>query len=111
MKKEIIATKVISRGCPICEGMSRYDRSVFDGFPQIGYQELDIDDIIDDQDNVTKRRLYQLIENHALNPDYTVDTPLYLLMTIKGKYLGHHIGEATIVQLREKIGKILEGVP
>ena len=109
--KDVIATKVFSPGCVACEHMSRYDRATFDGFPTIAYQELDLDDIINHGDNKTKIRLYQLIERHALNNDYTVDTPLYILMTTKGKYLGHHTGEATIVELRDKINKILAEGP
>lgn len=109
--KSYIATKVFADGCEICEYMSKIDRSTFDGFPEVAYQELDLDDIINHGGNMTKLRLYQLIERHALNSDYTVDTPLYLVMTSKGKYLGHHTGEATIVELREAIKKILMGDP
>lgn len=110
-EKKIIATKVFSKGCTICEHMSRYDRSVFEGFPEIGYQEANLDDIVDHGGNTTKLRLYYIIEKHAINNDYTVDTPLYILMTFQGKYLGHHTGEATVVQLRDKIKEIIEGGP
>lgn len=110
-KKDFIATKVFAKGCEACEHMSRIDRPTFDGFPEVAYQELDLDDIIDHGGNSTKLRLYQLIERHALNPDYTVDTPLYMLMTTKGKYLGHHTGEATIVELRDRIKQILSEDP
>jgi hypothetical protein len=34
-----------------------------------------------------------------------------MVMTTKGKYLGHHTGEATIVELREKIKEILSEDP
>lgn len=109
--RKIIATKVFTKGCTICEHMSRYDRSTFEGFPEIGYQEVDLDDIIENDGNATKLRLYHIIEKYAINPDYTVDTPLYIFMTFQGKYLGHHTGEATIVQLRGKIKEIVEGGP
>lgn len=109
--KDCIATKVFAKGCEACEHMSRIDKPAFGGFPEVAYQELDLDDIIDHGGNSTKLRLYQLIERHALNPDYTVDTPLYMLMTTKGKYLGHHTGEATIVELRDKIRGILTEDP
>ncbi len=105
--KKYIATKVYAQGCTVCEHMSRIDKPTFEGFPEIGYQEIDLDKIIENEGNATKLRLYQLIERYALNNDYTVDTPLYMLMTNQGKYLGHHTGEATIVQLRELINKIL----
>lgn len=109
--KDFIATKVFSKGCTVCEHMSRVDRPTFEGFPQIGYQELDLDDIIDHQDNATKVRLYQIIEKYALNNDYTVDTPLYVIMTKQGKYLGHHTGDATVPQLRDRITEILKEGP
>lgn len=109
--KEFIATKVFSDGCTICEHMSRHDRSTFEGFPEIAYQELNLDDIINHEGNPTKLRLYQIIERYALNPDYTVDTPLYIVMTKQGKYLGHHTGAATIVELRDTIKQIISGGP
>lgn len=105
--KKFIATKIFTKGCSICEHMGRIDKATFEGFPEIGYQELDLDDIIDNGGNLTKIRLYHLIEKYALNSDYTVDTPLYIIMTMKGEYLGHHTGEATIVDLREKTKEIL----
>lgn len=109
--KQFIATKVFSPGCTVCEHMSRHDRATFEGFPEVAYQELDLDDIINHEGNLTKLRLYQIIERNALNPDYTVDTPAYIVMTNKGKYLGHHTGEATIVELREKIKQFLSEDP
>lgn len=109
--KEVIGTKVFSKGCSVCEHMSRYDRATFDGFPEVAYQEIDLDDILDHKNNLTKVRLYQILERHAVNPDYTIDTPVYVLMSNKGKYLGHHTGEATIVELREKIKQFLSEDP
>lgn len=111
MSTKYIATKVFSQGCVICDHMSRHDRATFEGFPEIGYQEVDLDDVINHGGNPTKLRLYSIIEKYALNNDYTVDTPIYVIMTTQGKYLGHHTGEATITQLRSKISDILEGVP
>jgi hypothetical protein len=105
--KKYIATKIYAEGCTICEHMSRIDRPTFEGFPEVGYQELDLDDVINNEGNPTKVRLYSIIEKYAVNNDYTVDTPLYVIMTMQGKYLGHHTGEATITQLRECVNKIL----
>lgn len=110
-EQNYIGTKVFSKGCVVCEHMNRIDRPTFEGFPEVAYQELDLDDVIEHGGNATKLRLYQIIEKHALNPDYTVDTPIYILMTSKGKYLGHHTGEATIVELRDKIKQILSEDP
>lgn len=107
--KEFIGTKVFSQGCTVCEHMGRYDRATFEGFPEIAYQEIDLDDVINHENNRTKLRLYDIIERYALNSDYTVDTPIYILMTTKGKYLGHHTGEASIVELRNVIKDLISG--
>lgn len=106
---DFVATKVYSRDCPACEHMSRYDRSVFEGFSSLRYQEADLDEVINNGGNPIKLRLYRLLEEHAVNNDYTVDVPVYLVTDIKGKYLGHHTGEASVKELREKIRLILEG--
>lgn len=107
--KTHIVVKVSSEGCPICEHMSRHDRATFEGFPELHYQELDLDAIIDERDRPLEGALFKAIEGNALNPDYTVDTPLYLFLTSGGKYLGHHSGAATIVELRSVTQEILQG--
>lgn len=107
MVKKFIATKVFSNDCVICEHMSRYDRSVFEGFPSVAYQEVDLDAIVDNGGDPTKLRLYQIIERNALNNDYTVDVPLYIVMDKQGKYMGHHSGEASIVELRNEIRNMI----
>lgn len=108
INNRFIATKVYTQGCTVCEHMSRIDKATFEGFPEIGYQTVDLDDVINNDGNLTKLRLYQYIERYALNDDYTVDTPVYIIMTTQGKYLGHHTGEATITQLRDRIKEILD---
>lgn len=106
--KTIIVTKVFDHGCEICEQMKRHDRVTFEEFPEIAYQEIALDDVINHENNLTRVRLYQCIERHALNPDYTVDLPVYVFLTKLGKFLGCHIGAATIVELRDKIKEILD---
>jgi len=105
--KSVIVTKVFDKGCEICEQMKRHDRATFDEFPEIGYQEIILDDVINHQGNLTKVRLYQCLERYALNPDYTIDLPVYVFISKLGKYMGCHVGAATIVELREKIKEIL----
>ena len=92
----------------MCQHMSRHDRSVFEEFPEIAYQEAALDDLINHSGNFTKLRMYQCLERYALNPDYTIDLPVYLVMTKEGKYKGHHKGAATITELRSKIKQILQ---
>jgi hypothetical protein len=109
--KNYIATKVFDKGCDVCQHMSKHDRVTFEEFPEIVYQEVLLDDIINHESNLTKLRIYQVLERHALNPDYTIDLPVYVLLSKKGKYVGHHVGAATIVELRDKIKECLEDTP
>jgi hypothetical protein len=109
--KKYIAVKVFDKDCDICKHMSKHDRAVFEGFDEIGYQEVPLDNIINHENNLTKLRIYQVLERHALNPDYTIDLPVYVVLTTQGQYKGHHVGVATIVELREKIKECLEDTP
>ena len=109
--KTTIATKVFDKNCDICLHMSKHDRATFEGFPEIAYQEVLLDDIINHNGNLTKLRIYQILERHALNPDYTIDLPVYVLLSKQGHYKGHHVGAATIVELRDKIKECLEDTP
>lgn len=105
--KTIIVTKVFDQGCEICEQMKRHDRVTFEEFPEIAYQEVLLDDVINHSNNLTKLRLYQCLERYAVNPDYTIDLPVYVFLSRQGQYVGHHKGAATIVELREAIKEIL----
>ena len=109
--KNIIAVKIYDEDCDVCKHMSKHDRIVFEGFDQIGYQEVPLDDILKHKGNLTKVRLYQIVEKYALNGDYTLDLPVYVLMSKTGEYRGHHVGAATIVELRDKIKECLEAPP
>jgi hypothetical protein len=109
--KTYIAVKVYDKDCDICKHMSKHDRAVFEGFEEIGYQEVLLDDVIHHENSLTKLRIYQILEKHALNPDYTIDLPVYAILTNKGKYVGHHVGVATITELRDKIKECLEDTP
>ena len=109
--KNYIATKVFDKDCDICQHMSKHDRVTFEGFPEIAYQEILLDDIINHENNLTKLRICQLLEKYCLSPTYEIDLPVYLVMDKKGKYLGHQQGVATIVELRDKIKECLEDTP
>ncbi len=105
--KTFIVTKVFDENCDVCKHMSKHDRAVFEEFPEIGYQELNLDSIISHDGNLTKVRIYQCLERYALNSDYTIDLPVYVFLNKPGKYVGHHVGAATIVELRAKTKEIL----
>jgi hypothetical protein len=109
--KTLIVTKVYDKNCDICNHMSKHDRVTFEGYPDIGYQEVLLDDIINHSGNLTKLRIYHCLENYALNADYTIDLPVYVALSTKGKYVGHHVGAATITELRDKITQCLEDTP
>ena len=109
--KTVIVTKVFDKNCDMCLHMSKHDRATFESFPQVAYQEILLDEVIDHANNLTKVRLYQCLEKYALNPDYTLDLPAYVFLTKQGSYKGHHIGVATIEELREKIKEVLGDPP
>jgi hypothetical protein len=109
--KNLIATKVYDTDCEICKHMSKHDRATFEGFEEILYQEVKLDDIISHNNNLTKLRIYQLLERYCLSPTYEIDLPVYLIMTKQGLYKGHSQGSATIVELRDKIKECLEDTP
>ncbi len=109
--KSIIVTKVFDKDCDICLHMSKHDRATFESFDELAYQEVKLDDVIAHDNNLTKLRIYQCLERYALNTDYTIDLPVYVFLTKQGKYRGHHVGAATIAELRDKIKECLEDTP
>jgi hypothetical protein len=109
--KNLIATKVFDENCDICKHMSKHDRATFENFPEIAYQDVLLDEIINHNNNLTKVRIYQILERHAWNSDYTIDLPVYVLLTKTGEYKGHHVGAATVAELRDKIKECLEDTP
>lgn len=109
--KTIIVTKVYDDNCDICKHMSRHDRATFESFSEIGYQEVLLDEVINPGNSakpLTLHRIYQCLEKYALNPDYTIDLPVYVFLTKQGQYKGHIIGSATVSELREKIKEVVE---
>ena len=109
--KSIIVTKVFDKNCDMCLHMSKHDRATFESFDELLYQEVKLDDVIAHDNNLTKLRIYQCLERYALNPDYTIDLPAYVFLSKQGHYRGHHVGVATIVELRDKIKEVLEDTP
>ena len=110
-KKTIIVTKVYDHDCDICKHMSRHDRATFESFPEVSYREVSLDELTDPGNTekpLTYARIAQYLEKYALNPDYTVDLPVYVFLTKKNEYLGHHSGKATVVELRDRVNSVLE---
>ena len=109
--KNYIAVKVFDKDCDICKHMSKHDHATFEGFDGIAYQTVKLDDVINHDNNLTKLRIYQLLERYCLSATYEIDLPVYLIMDTKGKYLGHWQGAGTITELRDKIKECLEDTP
>lgn len=107
-EKKVIVTKVFDHGCSVCDTMSRFDKSVFEGFPEISYQEISFDNLRDYEGNLTKTRIYQCLERYAVSPTYEIDFPTYLFLGKTGKYLGFLQGALTLKELRDGVKQILE---
>lgn len=103
-----IVTKVYDQNCPICETMARFDRSVFEGFPQILYQEISFDSLQDREGNLTKITLYRCLERYAVSPTYEIDFPTYVFLTKQGQYKGHLQGALSMRELRDRVKNIVE---
>jgi len=101
--KNYIAVKVFDKDCDICKHMSKHDRATFEGFDEIGFQEVLLDDVIQHDNNLTKLRIYQLLERYCLNSTYEIDLPVYLIMSKKGEYVGHLQGALTIQEIRDGV--------
>ena len=109
--KNLIVTKVFDENCDICKHMARHDRATFENFDEIAYQEINLNDVINHNGNVTKFRLYQILEKKCLSPTYEIDLPVYTFMDRRGEYKGHIQGAATVVEIRDEIKKVLEDTP
>ena len=109
--KSVLVTKVFDEDCDICKHMEKHDRATFESFPEIAYQTVRLDDVINHDSNRTKLRIYQLLERHCLSATYEIDLPVYLIMTKQGAYKGHLQGAATITEIRDKLKECLEDTP
>lgn len=107
MTPSIIASKVYDDSCEICKHMERHDAAVFQEFPEIVYQKVELNSLIQGPRNDVQEAVYSNLERHCLTPTYEIDLPVYLLLDTKGRYMGHHTGEATIVELRQRVKTIL----
>jgi hypothetical protein len=104
----IIVTKVYDHDCDICNHMEKHDRATFESFPEIGYQKVTLEEVIAHDNNRTKMRIYQCLERHCLNSDYSIDLPVYVFLEKDGKYLGHLQGALAIPELRDGVKSLLD---
>ena len=107
----LFVTKVFDTDCEICKHMSKHDRATYESFPEVTYNEMTLDEVINHGNNLTKLRINQCLERYALNADYTVDVPVYVYLSKDGQYKGHSIGAASIAEIRDKIKECLEDTP
>jgi len=100
-------TKVYDHGCPICEQMSQYDEKIAADL-NTKLTAVVLEDVLDAEgDKVFYMALGQYLERYAVNPDYTLDLPVYMV-THNKKYLGHTIGEQSQYDLKSKLENICE---
>ena len=106
MTDTAIVTKVHDKDCDICQHMSKHDRATFESFPEVNYQEVYLEEVLDNTNSakpLTLQRIYQCLERHCLSPTYEIDLPVYLFLTKQGKYLGHLQGALSISELRDGV--------
>jgi len=104
----LTVTKVFDHDCPICSFMASFDGKVlFDLKPAVTMKAIELGRLIDpDNENAFECILAQYVERHAVNDDYTLDLPVY--MVTQGKtYLGHTKGELSQSELRSKLEEII----
>ena len=102
--------KVFDESCDICKHMSKHDRATFEGFEELKFEEINLADVMHPQQTarpITMSQVYQCLERHALNPDYTIDLPVYVFLEKTGNYKGHLQGALTVQELRDGVKTIL----
>jgi hypothetical protein len=99
--------KVYASGCPICDTMSRFDKSVVEGFPGVSFKEILFDDIQNYGRDPYLMVLYRYLENYAVSATYEIDFPTYLVLSESGNYLGHVQGGYEISGFRSRVKEIL----
>ena len=67
MTDTTIVTKVHDKDCDICQHMSKHDRATFESFPEVNYQEVYLEEVLDNVNSakpLTLQRIYQCLERH-----------------------------------------------
>jgi hypothetical protein len=101
-------TKIYDHGCPICEHMATFEGNViFNLEAKPDFKVAELGRLLDPaNENLWEQHLAQLAERYAVNPDYTIDLPVYMV-TEGTNYLGHAVGELTATELRTKLQEII----
>jgi len=101
--------KIYDDDCDICKHMSKHDQSTFEGFPDLKFEEVDLNEVVQPNTSsrpITMTQLYRCVETHALNPDYTIDLPVYVFLDNTGSFEGHLQGALTVQELKEGVKNI-----
>ena len=103
-------TKIYDYGCPICEHMATFEGSViFNLNTETQFQAKELGVLLDPtNEDLWEQHLAQLAERYAVNLDYTIDLPVYIV-TEGTTYIGHAVGELTATELRTKLQEIISG--
>lgn len=100
--------KVFDVGCPICKEMGKFDRSLIQSLAETAkFEERALSSIME-QNNAESQLLYQILERYAVNPDYTLDLPVYVVSNAPKKYVGHIQGEKTESEFSDELLTILK---
>ena len=99
-------TKIFDYDCPICEHMSAFEGNVIFNLEAKNHFEAKELGSLLNSDDVWNSYVSQLLERHAINDDYTIDLPVYLV-TEGTNYLGFVKGDNTQHELRTQLQEIL----
>ena len=102
--------KVYDNNCEICTAMSQYDFDIVANLSsKPEYRTVQLSQILDPVNTDAEvATVAHYTELHAVNPDYTIDLPVYFVLEGK-KYLGHLVGEQSQDELKAKLEKIVSG--
>jgi hypothetical protein len=99
-------TKIFDYDCPICEHMSTFEGNVmFNLEVKPHFEVKELSDLLNSVEPWNSH-ISLLLERHAVNDDYTIDLPVYLVTEGKN-YLGHIKGENTQQELRSQLQEIV----
>ena len=102
----LTVSKIFDYDCPICEHMLTFDSNVvFNLGLQTHYGAVELSQLLNSTEPWNSH-VSLLLERHAINDDYTIDLPVYLV-TEGTNYVGHVKGENTQQELRAKLQEIL----
>lgn len=90
--------KIVDEGCPICAEMGNFDKDL------ILSMGLGVDTLMLEH-AAGHDRLASYIKSEVMDPDGTVDIPMYVL-EVDGDFVGAVIGRNTKSELRRKLLQI-----